>query len=734
MSKSTSETKILAFQDLMKASFVQAPLGLVKFSAVLKKAVDAVPLHEGQKSEVIFRLCRGFSEPREYARINSFPITAMANDRTVEKAWLDYSRCILAKALSHVFNVSISKYKNLTAKRIFLSDLAEVSEVLHRSEWINDVEVGLGQEKREIYDVLMNRVRLLLKQKWTPDRELNKKLEEAETEFFDSVKKMEELTGFKKGDIGKYSEDPKITSFFDPWYSESGRTGWWGVEFYPIINIINIQPQYLYFDELRRGLVAREAARLFSPGPLDRIEWIYEQSDYCACRILEKTDEGEFWRFARHGIRQESKTKDWMGYYSRRESIVGENFVKEIFSRVNSIGRFRPHINDLEYQTIVDTLALKPRVVRLNDKELKILRMLPSDPRVSITAIAQRIGHTLPTTRRIVEELNEKVNLWFSVLVDVRSIGLSEYFALLRVSPGKEEQVINLIWEVPYCTRIHKVYGPMNVIVHFVIPFMTQEYLHRYCTQLRRFNLVEDFAICRVQRPYYNFNLRYYDTEKDGWDVRWDEWGLWLREFLYERGWYYVLYEEATKKEEPRIPVKIDKLDLQIINQLVLDSRQPFTEIGRKLGVTGVYVSQKTHKLINQGIVKLITGSYRIGLDEATLLVIDCDSDVAKALSVALNELPMWQGMAITGDIEGLIAMIFVPTGDIGQLFHVIDTYLVQKGAVKKCWLNLVGKWVGKRRPLRWLPIDLYSKGEGWTFEGDKYVEDIKKRLKFMKQ
>jgi DNA-binding Lrp family transcriptional regulator len=332
----------------------------------------------------------------------------------------------------------------------------------------------------------------------------------------------------------------------------------------------------------------------------------------------------------------------------------------------------------------------------------------------------------------MIEDLNKKVNLWFSVLVDSRAIGLSEYFVLLKVSPGKEEPVIDLIWDVPYCTRIHKTYGPTNVIVHFNIPTMAAEFLNQYFHQLQRFNLVEDFFLCSVQRSDYNFNLRYYDAERGGWDVRWDEWGLWLREFLYEKGWYYVLYEEAAKKEEPRIPIKIDKLDLQIINQLVLDSRQPFTEIGRTLGVTGVYVSQKTHKLINQGIVKLITGSYRIGLDEVALLVIDCDSDVAKALSVALNELPMWQGMAITGDIEGLIAMIFVPTGDIGQLFHVIDTYLVQKGAVKKCWLNLVGKWVGKRRPLRWLPIDLYSKGEGWTFEGDKYIEDIKKRLRFM--
>jgi len=116
--KTTEKT---AFQDLLRSSVLKAPLGLIKFSALLKNIIDIAPLDEGQKNAVIFHLCRGLIEPREYAKINPSLMTAFASDRIAEKAAAEYGRCILAKALSRVFTALVPKYKNLTAKRIFLN-------------------------------------------------------------------------------------------------------------------------------------------------------------------------------------------------------------------------------------------------------------------------------------------------------------------------------------------------------------------------------------------------------------------------------------------------------------------------------------------------------------------------------------------------------------------------------------------------------------------------------------
>ena len=721
-----SETAML--RETWENDFRQFPMGIIKFSALMKSVADTVPMDEGQKNEVTFLLCRGFHEPKDYAKISHSLIPAMARNESVKKASIDYGRCLLAKAMSIYFKNSISKFKNLAARRKFLINLANLSEVLHKESW-GLTKSGLAGFEAEAFNQFMNQVKALLDRKWNLESELPRKLDEAQGEYLEYVKAMEELTGFARGSVGKGAEDLQVVSFFDPWYLENEGTKFWGTVFYPIINVLNIQPFYLCFDTLRKGLIAREVAHLFQHSSLDRIEWIYEQSDYCAYKILEDDFAGDFWIFARHGLRKESKEFDGIGYYAQRESIVGAEFLKEVFSRINSVSRFRPYIDEVEYQTILDALALKPRKVELNDVELKILERLASDPRASSTTISQKIGFTMPTTRRMIDELNRKTNLWFSVLVDVNRIGLSEYRLLLKVIPGKEKLVADLFWEIPYCTKIHKTFGPMNLCIQFDLPPAAEDYLQQYLNQLRRRYLVENHALCEAKDQYYNINFRYYDTNKSGWNVHWDEWGLWVKEFLFEKGWYYALYEAAKKKKETKLQARLDRLDLQIVNQLILDARSSYTEIGRNLGITGVYVGQKTNRMMNQGIIQPIMGSYRIGLDEVALVAIDCDEDTTKALAVALNELPLWQGVAVTDNLEGLISMIFVPTGDIEQLFHIIDSYIIQTGVAKKCWLHMVGKWVSRRRSLRWLPTELYSERKGWIFEGEQYLENMKKRL-----
>ena len=717
-----------SLQNVTENVFRESPLGLVKISALMKSAVLKSPIDEGQKNQLLFNLCRGFNDPKDYRKISPSLLSTMTQKEIITNASFNFSKCAIAKAMSTFFEKNVPKFKNLAARRKFLFNIANLSEILHKKSW-QDLQTTLSRFEQEVIDDILKFADSLLKSKWTPETEVQKKLNESYSEYSEYIKTMEELTGINRETIDRFSEDYELVSFFDPWYMENEKTRYWGTVHYHILNVLNIQPSYLYFDVLRKGLVAREAARIFQHRALDKIDWIYEQSDYCATRILKDDIAGDFWAFARHGIRQESKTFDSIGHYARRESIVGKEFLKGVFSRVKSIGKSRAYINEEEYQTILDTLALKPRSVSIKDVELKILNILAKNPKASLTFLSQKIGLTTPTTGRLVEELNLKTNLWFSVLVDVNRIGLSSYFLLLKVIPGKEKLVADLFWEIPYCTKIHKIFGPMNMCVRFDVPFGTEDYLQQYLNQLRRRYLIENYALCKVKDQHYNMNLRYYDLEKGGWDVRWDEWGLWVKEFLFEKGWYYILYDNVKRKKEVKSKLKFDKLDLKIINELVLNSRSSYTNIGRTLDVTGVYVSQKTRNLLNQGVIEPIMGSYRIGLDEVAFIAIDCDEDTVKALIVALDELPIWQGVTVTGNLEGLIAMIFTPTGDIGQLFHILDSHIIQTGVAKKCWLHMVGKWVSRRRMLRWLPIELYSDRKGWIFEGEQYLENIKKQL-----
>jgi DNA-binding Lrp family transcriptional regulator len=331
----------------------------------------------------------------------------------------------------------------------------------------------------------------------------------------------------------------------------------------------------------------------------------------------------------------------------------------------------------------------------------------------------------VPTVEKIFHELWIRANIWFSVLVDRTRIGIPSYLAIIHTKPGKVGKVSELVWDTPYCGRIYRMYSPPSLLAHFNIPTGYEWFLNQQLSLLNRADLTEGHQILRIEDSYYNFNLRYYDPKSARWDIPWDEWGLWLKEFLFGKGWFQILHGEEEKKTTEQ--VKVDKNDLLILNYLRLNSRMPNSEIGRILGISGAYVGQKIRRLLNLGIIKPTIGSYRVGLDEAAFVVFDCYEDTLKAIAVALNELPMWQGFRVSGDFDGLAALIFVPTGELEELFNAFHEYLIEPGLVNRCFLNMVEKWTGKRREP---PVELYSNESGWLFEGEKYLDRLKTALR----
>jgi len=703
-----------------------APQSILGLSARMKHVVNRVSLNEGQRDEILLLLSRGIYEPREYLRVSLPLLTALENVSEVELA-TSYAQCLIAKAMSEVFYKLVPRLRNEHARLLFLQAISNLSEVVHHppSQEINRFfSIRRSSEKRRIVELVSEQVAQLVDQRWLPESEFVTQLEEANADFLQFVESMEDLTGYRRGRVGRYQEDPQICSFFDPWYGENTKTFWWGIQYYPVFNVLNVQPQYFYFYPLRRGLLAREAARLFTPRILEKTGRIYEQADYCSYKILRNQFEKEFWMYARHGLRTESKEYDGIHYYEEWESIIGNDFIKRLFSRMESISRFRSSLDLTEYEAIIDALALRPKPAMIKETELKILRLLCMDPWASLTEIAQKVGLSMPTAEKIFNDLWIRANIWFSVLIDKARIGIPDYLVILNNKPGKATKIIDLIWEIPYCGRIYQMYSPSGLLVHFNIPTSYEWFLNQYLSQLDRMELIEGSKILRIEDLYYNFNLRYYELGNDCWNVPWDEWGLWLKEFLCGKGWFSVLHNEEKKNREQ---VKIDRVDLQILNFLRLNSRMPYSEIGRILEISGAYVGQKVRRLLNLNVVKPTMGSYRVGLDEAAFVAFDCNEDISKALAVALNELPMWQGFRVSGDFEGLAGMIFVPTGELEELFKALHEYLIEPGFVNRCYLNMIEKWSSRRREP---PVELYSDESGWLFESEKYLDRLKTGLR----
>ncbi|GEM_PF-1804526 len=711
------------FQDEISKIFKENPLKLIKFSAVLKSIFKNLNVDEGLKNEVLILLCKGLVFNKKTFR-NIPNLEQLINEYENSSAvLLDYSKCFFAKAISKIFNEKISKYKNEAARRLFLRDLCELTDVLHplslEKLLIKIDKLQANERTNTLFIEFTNNLEELIYSKWNPDLEVEKKIDEAQNEINVYMARMENLSGFKRGSIGNYQEGLIIHCFFDPWFDE--KSPLWGVSFYPILNILNLQPPYIFFDVLRRGLLAREAAHFFTPSIMEKMEKAYEQMDYCAYKILDDF-EAEFWEFARHGLREESKQFDGINYYLEWEAIIGKDFLNNLFSRLKSISRFRAEIDFSEYQSIVDSLALKPKRIELNQEELSLLSFLSEKPLASVSELSQKSGLTIPTVQKLLKTLKLKANIWPSLLVDLNKLNIKCFLVFLKVIPRILNEVINIIWLFPYCGRIYKVFGETNMLCYFQIPSRNEDFIHEYLSILKRMDLIEKTFLFKVEDFYYNFNPRFYDANIHDWNVPWDEWGLWLKEYLLTKGWLHAI---KCKKEQKR-KIKINRVDLEIIRLLRVNARYPFSELGLKLGVSGAYIGQRVRNLINSKVITPAIASFRIGLDESIFAVFDCEEEELTAIKSAFDELPMWQGFKISGDMEGLASMIYVPTGETQELLYAISKYLIESKIVNKCMIHIIERWTGMRR---WLPTELYTKDGEWIFNKEEYLERLKEEI-----
>ncbi|HID17371.1 TPA: hypothetical protein EYP26_03665, partial [Candidatus Bathyarchaeota archaeon] len=124
-------SRLASIQDGVSKVFIEAPLGLIKFSALLRGTFKKLTVDEGVKSEILVLLCRG--PPFGEECFKRFPELKqlIAGGVGSREAKFNYLKCFLAKALSEFFNEKIHRYKNEAARRMFLRDVADVAELLH---------------------------------------------------------------------------------------------------------------------------------------------------------------------------------------------------------------------------------------------------------------------------------------------------------------------------------------------------------------------------------------------------------------------------------------------------------------------------------------------------------------------------------------------------------------------------------------------------------------------------
>ena len=647
----------------------------------------------------------------------------LSDKEFLNRASEDYMRCVLAKSLAEIYRKATPKYRNEAARKQFFKRLASATEAIHLTESSERLSkiVDSAEEDDEIAIWLKPELDRLIAERIDLASEYNSQLNAARVEFNAALRQLENLTGMGWPESDRFTRTLSIASFFPPGICESENTWRWGSQWYPEAGILNLNPPILFFDVIRKAVLAREAAILLSPRNLEALEdeprMLCEQSEYLAHKLLDKKNDKELWGESRHGLRQKTRFRaneviDFFLYY---EMMVGDSLYRELWSRLKELGDAQLGVSD--YFTIFNSLASRPSSPKFNKTELRLLDLLCKKPNVSAGEASHALGLSIPTTMKTITQLSRKAGLLFTAIVNMSRIGLVENLVFISA----KSEVFPILARFPYCRQIFRTYGSYDLFAVIDAPEERSGFVRRFLDRMIERGLLSGYKLVCLVRDCQSVNFAGYDMKLGRWVIHWDTWGVRLQDSLSKSK--TVSVDDSTQAERYRF----DKLDLNILSMIAYDCRAPFSSIGRNLEVSGAYVGKKIARMAREDVFRYALWPLKIGAEDWGLVALSCSADVASTLSHYLSSLPAWRGGMVKGDFDGLVAMVWSPNGELRQLFKAIDDRLVRRGHAQVHCLNSVGEWA----LARWLPVtrddpwQLCTDEGTWLFDEEKYMSLI---------
>ncbi len=640
---------------------------------------------------------------------------------TLTRASEDYTRCVLAKAISEVYRKVTPKYRNEAARKQFFKRLAEIAESVHLSEPADKLHEVLSFTATDDAAIwIQTEFERLVAQRIDLGDEHRVKLISARNEFRSDMKRLEELVGITWQDSDRYHRSLSIISFFPPDLNESKDTWRWGAQWFADIGVLNVNPPILFFDALRKGVLAREATILLSPANMDRIAQepfaLCEQAEYLAYRLFEHKNDKELWSEARHGLRQKSRFRpnELIEFFQFYEMMVGDSLYGELWLRLKEFGSAQPTFAD--YLTIFNSLSSRPTNPKFDKSELDLLNLLSKKPDVGAGEAARLLGVSIPTAMKAIRMLSTKAGLRFTVLVDMQKIGLVEH--LMLISTTKQSEAVRTFARFPYCRQVFRTYGSSDLFCVWDIPQEHRDFSRAFLQRMVDTGHISEFQLLELEKDLQAVNFDTYDAKSGRWDIHWDSWGVSLRESLGKSESFGMNYSSQS------VPFPVDKVDLNVLSHLQVDCRTPFSAIARMLGLSGAYIGRRVSRMLKSGLFRYAVWPLKIGAEEWGLIALSCKRNVADTLAQYLSKLPAWRGGLVVGDFEGLLAIVWCPNGELKQLFKAIDDRLVKTDMAQAKCMSSTGEWLMGR----WLPVDpddpwnLFSDDGRWLFDENRYM------------
>jgi Lrp/AsnC family transcriptional regulator, leucine-responsive regulatory protein len=116
-------------------------------------------------------------------------------------------------------------------------------------------------------------------------------------------------------------------------------------------------------------------------------------------------------------------------------------------------------------------MNLRSTTMLTDARNVELLKLLSGDPRMTISALARRVGMSAPAVRERLRRLSEvELIRGYRMDIDPRALGFPlTAFVRIRPLPGKLPKIIELAQRTPQVTECHRVTGEDCFIlrIHF---------------------------------------------------------------------------------------------------------------------------------------------------------------------------------------------------------------------------------------------------------------------------
>ncbi len=405
-------------------------------------------------------------------------------------------------------------------------------------------------------------------------------------------------------------------------------------------------------------------------------------------------------------------------YFDGMTLAPRERIYNSLLRRLKIIIRF----NITSYEKVTRDLLnglVTEEVDRLNGREIRLLTLLYQRPTTPQAQMAKELKVSLPTMRKDIRILEEKIGLRFANLVDWGRFKLKHY-GIFFISNGMEasrrlETIFNKDLSTYLTTAVFDTTFQRG-FVGFRIPDQGKP-VQLFHDQLQ-FLKEHFFDVCQIHEInhyYQSICFDHFDYDTSTWLIEGDVSTLGLLNFVREN-WAILPKPRGLANTLAR---SFDQLDYYLTSYLVGDGRAPMKKTLNILKAHGIQaprttISTRKNRLIKERTLEPYFVFTTPQLPFFITFAIQCEPYIAEQLVVAVAQMPL--AFATVSNI-GCVVNVSVPSRSLGTILNLLSLTREEEG-VKEIWQMQQYRNVGSVDPAQ---IATKWNGSYWNWSEDEF-------------